>query len=166
MWSEKYASPLLLELRPSKIALVVTLFMHGGGILLLTFTTLSTMCKLALAMAVVGSFGYSLMRLGWLTTEHALLQWVTAYQSACWHDTQWVLQDIRGVEQNARLLPSSFVHRWLTVVNLQVAELPWYRRHVSLLILPDNIDQETFRRLRVRLRWYPSLAQDNSAESK
>ncbi len=46
------------------------------------------------------------------------------------------------------ILPSATVHPWLTVLRLE------YEGHsLNLMITPDAIDSEAFRRLRVWLRW-------------
>ena len=50
------------------------------------------------------------------------------------------------------MLSSSFVSPSLTVLNLRVAGAA---RPRHLVILPDNVEKETFRRLRVLLRWSP-----------
>lgn len=50
----------------------------------------------------------------------------------------------------AALLGSSFVSPWLTVLNLR-PEAGRFARH--LVILPDAVNAEDFRRLRVWLKW-------------
>jgi toxin CptA len=55
-----------------------------------------------------------------------------------------------GVWQESRLLPTSYVSPWLTVLNL---ESKGTRRVRHVVILPDAIDGEDFRRLRAWLRW-------------
>ena len=48
------------------------------------------------------------------------------------------------------VLPGSFVAPWLTIVRWRP---PGRRFSRSLVILPDMLDPESFRRLRVILRW-------------
>lgn len=55
-----------------------------------------------------------------------------------------------GAVREAQLLGSSFVAPWLTVLNLKTADSP-LARHV--VIVPDAVDSEIFRQLRVRLKW-------------
>jgi len=49
-----------------------------------------------------------------------------------------------------RVLGSSYVSGWLTVLNLQTSD---GRKCRSVVILPDAADMEPCRRLRVWLRW-------------
>ena len=46
------------------------------------------------------------------------------------------------------VLGSSFVMPWLTILHLKIADKREY-----LVLLPDNLDADDFRRLRVWLRW-------------
>ncbi len=78
----------------------------------------------------------------------------------CWHigssiqsaelrkDNTWLIS-IAGKEAiKAELLPDCLVQPWLTVLVFQLPD----RRKKSLILLRDNIDPDTFRRVRVRLR--------------
>lgn len=55
-----------------------------------------------------------------------------------------------GQEQEVRVLGSSYVSGWLTVLNLRTAA---GRKCRSVVMLPDTADAEGYRRLRVWLRW-------------
>jgi toxin CptA len=55
-----------------------------------------------------------------------------------------------GKEHEAELLGTSFVTPYLTVLNLKPAGF-FLQRHA--VIVPDNVDAETFRKLRVLLKW-------------
>jgi toxin CptA len=55
-----------------------------------------------------------------------------------------------GLVGLANLLPSSFVATYLTVLNLKTSTGRWRR---NVLLTPDRVDAEAFRRLRVWLRW-------------
>ncbi len=55
-----------------------------------------------------------------------------------------------GSDSLARVLPSSFVAAYLTVLNLRVSGSRWQR---NMLITADRVDGDAFRRLRVWLRW-------------
>ena len=59
-------------------------------------------------------------------------------------------QTRRGEWREGTLLGSSFVSPYLTILNIGTAGR-FFARHV--VIMPDGIDAEDFRRLRVRLRW-------------
>ena len=55
-----------------------------------------------------------------------------------------------GGKGEGRLQPGSFVAPWLTVVRWRPAKA-WRDR--TVLVLPDMLDRERFRGLRVALRW-------------
>jgi hypothetical protein len=46
------------------------------------------------------------------------------------------------------LHPSTYVHPWLVVLNFRLADR---RRLRSLVLLPDTLDADSFRHLRLRL---------------
>ena len=60
------------------------------------------------------------------------------------------VQSGNGTWHSATLLGSSCVTPWCTVLNLRLAGKRCSR---SMVIVPDAVDAQTFRRLRVRLRW-------------
>jgi len=59
----------------------------------------------------------------------------------------------------ARLLPGASAHPWLTVMRLAHAEGMWL-----IVVAPDSVAPDEFRRLRVWLRWRASLS-DGSGDS-
>ena len=61
--------------------------------------------------------------------------------------------------REGELLGSSYVSSFLTVINVR---LPGERRMRSVVLLPDTIGAEDYRRLRVWLRWRPR-AESSSA---
>lgn len=61
-------------------------------------------------------------------------------------DGDWRLRQRDGTQLDACLMPDSLVHPWVLVLNFRVAG-----KRVTLLIVPDAMDQERMRRLRVRL---------------
>ncbi len=67
-----------------------------------------------------------------------------------------------GDTLEVKVLESSFVSVWLTVLNLQVCgQSPLKRnRRIHLLLLPDNTEPESFRQLRVWLRWGQETAEN------
>jgi toxin CptA len=67
----------------------------------------------------------------------------------CQGDGRWLLQDHRGQMQEARLLPSSYLHPRLVILNFILRQRP---RRRNLVLCPDSLDAQTLRQLRVRLR--------------
>ncbi|HXG28862.1 MAG TPA: protein YgfX [Nevskiales bacterium] len=67
----------------------------------------------------------------------------------CQADGRWLLQDHRGKMQEARLLPSSYLHPRLVILNFALQQRP---RRRNLVLCPDSLDAQTLRQLRARLR--------------
>jgi toxin CptA len=65
-------------------------------------------------------------------------------------DCRLKVQDRRGEWRDGEVLASSFVAPRLTVLNLRLAG-ERLARHV--ILVPDRVDAEMYRRLRVLLRW-------------
>jgi toxin CptA len=65
-----------------------------------------------------------------------------------------------GSRHHAQILPTSVVTPSLTLLNFKVGDTVW-RRH--MLITPDRVDAEAFRRLRVWLRWSRQAISDTDA---
>jgi toxin CptA len=65
---------------------------------------------------------------------------------------EWLITQTDGVEIAAELQPSSYIHPLLSLLNFRSEQ----GRERSLILLPDGIDGDTFRRLRVRLKWKPT----------
>ena len=61
---------------------------------------------------------------------------------------EWVLGFRDGTQAETHLLPSSYASTWLVVLNFNKAE---NRRAQSVVLFRDAFDEESFRRLRVRL---------------
>ena len=143
MSSPKYATPLVLEPRPSRWLLSLMLFAHGGAIaVLLVLDEWSWPVRLLLVVAVLVSLCFTVGRLGWWrspTRIHRLI-WQT--------ENEWRLELCNGEILTARLRPSSYMHPWLVVLNLRVEGQCLPR---SLVLARDSLNAMTFRQLRVRL---------------
>lgn len=67
----------------------------------------------------------------------------------CQGDGQWQLQDKHGEMLPARLLPSSYLHPKLVILNFALEQSPCRR---NLVLCPDSLDAQTLRQLRAKLR--------------
>lgn len=100
--------------------------------------------KVAVALAIVASLAQSLGR-------HALLIGRTALIAVELHEgDEAAVQTRDGAWHPARVLGTSYISPLLTVLNLRFDGRA-LARHI--LVLPDNVDAEDFRALRVLLRW-------------
>ena len=83
-----------------------------------------------------------------------------AMKEHCWHldraintailrtDDSWLVLTAGDEPIKVDLLPGCLVQPWLTVLQFRLPD----RRRKSLILLQDNMDKDTFRRLRVRLK--------------
>lgn len=97
------------------------------------------------ATAVLGlSLGFYLRRIALLRSPQSIVALDLA------EDGKFAFQTLNGRWHAAKLRQSSFVSPWLTVLNLNPENARWAR---NVVIMPDSMQNEEFRRLRVWLRW-------------
>lgn len=167
MSSQKYASPLQFKIVPSRILISIVSLMHLGAIALLIPASLPPWLIAVCVLIITVSLAISWSRGGWITGRLSLAAVWPKFTEAVWGELdQWQLSDEYQQLYPAILMPSTYVSARFVVVNLRLENKAWYCRHRAIVLLPDNIDPETFRRLRIRLRWYSSQVQDNWAASK
>jgi toxin CptA len=134
---------LLIRLGPSRVLAASVVTMHVAAAWLCWLTLPAWPAAVAL-VALPGSL--------WFYLRHDCLRIapgaVVALQIH--PDCHCAMQTRDGAWLEASLLPTSFVAPYLTVLNLRLEgrRLP---RHVT--VLPDAVDGEVFRRMRVLLRW-------------
>ncbi len=143
MSSTAYATPLRLELKPSRNLLWVLTATHFGALGLLPATSLPVWLVVSLSALVVASYARQVLRFAWLRSPASV---VSLFWPA---GEQWRLRDRSGGETTAFLLPDSFIKPWLTILLFRPDSGGRVR---NVIILPDALDAESFRRLRVRLR--------------
>ena len=135
---------LRVDLKPSRVLAVALIAAHAGAAVTLLPLELPTAAKAGLALLIATSLGRALYRHVWLRSRGS----VTAIELGE-HDHATVETRCGGRYQ-ARVLGTTYVSPLLCVVNLRLARrlFAWHA-----VIVPDNVDAEAFRRLRVRLRW-------------
>ena len=162
MSSEKYASPLRFQVAPSRILICSVIALHVSATGILAFTDIPWAVFLLFTCAIVFSLWLFLMVNGIVPAVDFIERRLPQMRSVVWeNNNNWTLTTTKGAELQAKLLPTSFVHPLLTIVNLKLTHKPWYSGYRSLILMKDNLDAEIFRRLRVRLRWYSSPEQGN-----
>ena len=143
MSSTAYATPLHLELKPSRTLFWLLTFSHLGAAGLLPTMALPIWATACLDASVLVSYL-------WLVARHALMRQPGAAVSLDWPSgTQWQVRFRNGAEVSAVLSPESFVRPWLTVLLLRPVT---GGRSRNVVLTPDKLDADAFRRLRVRLR--------------
>lgn len=140
--SNPYAVPLRLEPARSVQLAAWLLAGHTGALLLLPWLPLHPLLQLALGAALAGSLLWH-----WLDT--VLRRLPGSVRSFIWlAGTDCRLQTVRGPVCHVQLGKTALVQPWLVILGYRAGR--WRRRY--LLLLPDMLDADTFRRLRVRLR--------------
>lgn len=118
--------------------------MHGFAAALFWLAPLPHWLVVLLMAVLLGSAWHTLRRDGFRTLQHSLIALRLDADCRCEFQTR------TGAWHEATLLGSSFVAPYLTVLNLKPAG---GRLVKHLVILPDAVNGEDFRRLRVWLKW-------------
>jgi hypothetical protein len=140
--SGKYAIPLEFEVQQSRLLGGWLLLTHTSALLLLPLLPLSGWLLLPPAVAVLCSLMH-----GWrLHVERSHPQAVQALHWAGGRRCRLTLTGDREIE--AVLVPQAVVLPWLTILRFSGPA----RRRRFLVLLPDMLDRDRFRQLRVRLK--------------
>lgn len=131
------------KLQPSRYLAAVLVAAHGAALALLFPLVLPLWAKAALAMVIIFSLVYHLRRDAWLSSKISAMTLILEKES--------IVLELRGGDQLAgQVLRDSLVTPYITVLNI----LPQGARLAhSVVILPDSLDAESFRQLRVWLKW-------------
>ena len=140
MSSQESAPTLRIRPRRSAILTGFVIFTHGGAIICLLLSLPFWMGALA-AIGIVYSLVYSLNR-------HVLMTVDDAITELTWESNgEWLVVMRNGTRLSAQLLQSAYLHARLVILNFALNG-----RNRSVILLPDTLDPDTFRRLRVRLQ--------------
>lgn len=166
MLSKKSAAQLSIDLVPSKLALVIMVLIHLGAICIIAMLDFNIYLKLLMFSVVIVSFWLCLIKFGWIKVSwriKPLLQFVEI-KRLHWVPEQhiWLLTNNGNNKITARLLPSSYCHSLIVVLNFLVEDMPWYNKRISVVIPFDATNTGAFKQLRVLLRLEPAVIQNNS----
>ena len=145
MTSAQVSAPGAMSVRPSKI---LALWVALGLALVITFSTLYLPLWAAVCLGLTALiFAVPALRV------HALKSHPDAVV-ALRHFGNGIDYQLRsGRWISGTVVPGALVSRWLTVIRIRPVSAG--AEHASLILLPDNIEPEDYRRLRVFLRWTP-----------
>ncbi len=137
-----YASPLVLEPGVSRYLFLYLIAIHVMALaVLVTPLNVSVPVRLVLGVLVGSSFIWQWRRLRANNPSRIVrLIWEA--------DDDWTLVCHDTTELVGRLRPETYETTWLVILRWQL-QLGGIR---SMVILPDMLDRQSFRRLRVRLR--------------
>ncbi len=135
---------LTIAVGPSRRLAGLLVGMHGFAAAMLWLVPLPHWFAALLMPVFLGSAWHTLRRDGFRTLPRSLMALRLDADCRCEFQTR------AGAWHEAALLGSSFVAPYLTVLNLKPAG---GRLAKHLVIFPDAVDAEDFRRLRVWLKW-------------
>jgi len=137
-----YASPLVLEPGVSRYLISYLVVIHGLALAVVAAPlNMPAVFRVALAVVIVISFIWQ-----WRRTR--LNNPARIYRLMWEVDDDWTLWCNDSSEIVGQLRPESYESTWLVILRLQLQQ--GGRR--TIVILPDMLDRQSFRRLRVRLR--------------
>lgn len=136
--------PIGLDLKPSYLLAMIFAGAALGACLILAYMPLALWIKLVLAAAALITGLYHILQDALLVMPRSVIRLEL--------NSKGKFHLVRRNEEKmvAGILPSSFVMPYLTILNLSNGQLFSGR---SVVITPDRVDQDSFRRLRVWLRW-------------
>jgi toxin CptA len=134
---------LRLELKPSRYLAAVFGVAHAAAASVLLPMELCWCIKVIAFAGIAGSLAHTLECHARLRSRRAIFALDVDQNGALVHTRD-------GKCDRASILGTSYISPALTVLNLRL-ENRTLRRHV--IIVPDNVHAEVFRRLRVWLRW-------------
>ena len=131
------------KLRPSRCLAFLLAIAHMIALAILVPLEASAWLKLILGLAVLYSALHSLRRDAWIFASPS--------STVLTLENEGVVRLVRnGKMLEGRVLPDSAVLSYLVVLN--IAPKDGYLTQ-SVIILPDSLDTESFRQLRVQLKW-------------
>lgn len=135
---------LILPLGASRWLALVLVIGHISAALCVLNVPLPAWLKISLYAVLTASLAHSLTRDVWRKRGNSIVE------LHCNRDGGAIITMRNGVESAARVLGSSFVTAYLTIVLLKL-DSEWRVR--AVVILPDAVQPERFRQLRVWLKW-------------
>lgn len=135
---------LRLALKPSRYLAIALILGHLAAIGCVAIVPLALWLKIALVSILVASLMHVLTREAWRIRSSSIVE------LQCEREGGVLIKLRSGKELEARVLGSSFVAAYLTIVLIK----PHASRRVrAVVLLPDALEPELFRQLRVWLKW-------------
>ncbi|MCY4211674.1 MAG: hypothetical protein OXD47_07855 [Gammaproteobacteria bacterium] len=131
--------PILIHYRPSRQVAVFNSVLHVGAVCCLFLAQLPLVVSVLITAIILGHYGCYLRRV--LGPQQLCLQLDR-------HE-RWLLLQAGQEAVELRLLPGALVHPRVVVLCFREPD----GRTRSCVLTHDNLDAQTLRRLRVRLRW-------------
>ena len=143
MSSKKYATPLRLEIKPSKILFFLLLILHFLALLIIYTLNFDLLITVLIVIPVFISAYFSIFKITLQKSKNSIIKLV-------WDgNNEWILENKIGEKINAELLKDTYISSMMTILIFK-CEGQFVTKNIVLL--KDNIDENDFRRLRVRLK--------------
>jgi toxin CptA len=133
---------LTVSLNPSRTLATILVAAHAASGILLVLLPLPLWLKFAGVAIVLAAAWHYVRHYALLITPNAVRELRLLSDGK--------IDILRGDWQSARLVGEQFVHPLLTIVRCRAENR---RSSTAIVILPDMLDAESFRMLRVRLKW-------------
>jgi len=148
--------PLDMKFRPSRRLAALLAAAHGLALAALWLGEVPMWLHLTLAPAVAASLCFALWQTGWIAGGRfpQRVRIVPARTHGAADSIELYFAD--GKTQQGNIIAGSFVAPYLTVVRFRITRSK-FTLAKSLVVLPDSLDHEAFRELRVRLKWGPGV---------
>jgi toxin CptA len=141
-----------IELRPSYALAAILMVAHAVAISIVVIVAIPPGVKL-LALAALGVSAVYYVRVALLIHGSSIVALEIAFDDTLSVHTR------TGDALACEVQGSSYVNAFLAVINLTTYNP---NRHKHVVVLPDSIDPEQFRKLRVWLRWKPRKPEQSS----
>lgn len=153
----KSASPLRVKLQPSKQLLLLISPLYLGAFCIVVLLDINLWLKVLLDSVLLLSYLWTLASAGWidlngLAGQHLRMGFPSGVQAIVHTaDDKWrlILHDGRDIETT--LDNWACVTPVLSILNFSIQGEPWYMKRRAVVLLPDGLDAEDFRRLRILL---------------
>ncbi len=140
-----------IELQPSRLLVAILIAVHVAAMCMLLTLAMDARLLAGTALLLMLSARAAILR-------HALLRRPGSIVRLELADREHIrLQTRAGAWHSGRILGSSTVDPWLTVLNIRRDDRRW---PAHVVLMSDSLDPAVFRRLRVWLRWGPRAAPD------
>lgn len=137
----KFVAPVRIPINSSRWLLAGITLAHSGAFCILWQLTLPYWVKIVLLPLIASSLAVSCYRHLYISADSLKELLLTS-------EDEWLLTTRNGKTYEGRLLHGHYVHPGLVVLPFATGN-----RRLTVVITPEMIDEDVFRRLRVRLRY-------------
>ena len=142
-----------IVLKPSRQLALLLVIAHVAAVAVVWSLELALWLHIGLKLAIAASLGWALLKNGWFGYGRAAVALRIEPAGKSGEPDAIEVRLHNGKTSRGYVMDGSFVAPYLTVVRYRAAGARRFSLGKSVLILPDSLDRELFRMLRVRLKW-------------